>query len=566
MKINFAAVGFLLASAVNAQNIAGDWQGTLQTGETELRLVLHITRNSNGDFGATLDSIDQGANGIPVSSVSYKDSKLDLQVAAVEGSYDGKVSADGAAISGKWTQRGNTLPLDFHRAAAAKAEHKLAKPSDIDGDWMGTLDAGTMKLRIVFHLANTEDGLTATMDSPDQNVKGVPATGVARTGDSLRIEFKQIPGNASYEGKVSKDLASLEGKWSQGGNGLPLVLKRVKNAAELERRRPQNPLKPYPYREEEVNYENKAAGITLAATLTTPPGAGPFPAVLLICGSGPHDRDESLMGHRPFLVLADYLTRKGIAVLRADKRGFAKSTGDQSAATMTDFADDAEAGVAYLKTRSEIDRRRIGLVGHSEGAMVAPMVAERDAAVRFLVLMAGPGVPGDQILAFQKAFALKARGKDAAEIDRVLAGDREVFALIKAEKGDRKTLDQELRTKLKGVMAEGSMDAQMAIMTSPWFRQFIQYDPAAALSRITVPVLAIDGEKDMQVPPAQNLPPIRKALAGNKNAEIDELPGLNHLFQTAKTGSPSEYGEIEETMSPAAMEKIASWILTRSRS
>jgi|SRR5579871_430338 len=552
----------VFAGAAYSQNIAGDWQGSLKAGGMELRLNLHIAKNDDGTFKATLDSVDQGANGIPVSAVSFKDAKLHLDIKAVRGTYDGTVNADASAITGTWNQ-GQPLPLEFHRGTVAKVVPKPAKPSDIDGDWLGTIDAGAAKLRLAFHITNTEDGLTATMDSLDQGAKGIPVTTITRDGASLKMELKQI--NGMFQGTISKDLSSMDGLWTQMGNSLSLVLKRVKSAAELELRRPQNPVKPYPYREEEVKYDNKAAGIQLAATFTSPKGPGPFPAVVLICGSGPHDRDETIVGHRPFLVLADYLTRKGIAVLRADKRGFGESTGVNATATMTDFASDAGAGVAYLKRRTEVDARRIGLVGHSEGAIVAPMMATQDSSVAFLVLMAGPGVRGDQILAFQKAYELKQARKDAAEIDRVLAGDREVFTLIRNETGDAATLDKKLREKLSGVIPGDKMDAQIGIMTSPWFRQFIAYDPAVTLSKVTVPVLVINGEKDMQVPPDLNLPPIRKALADNKNAEIDELPGLNHLFQAAPTGNPKEYGDIEETMSPAAMEKIAGWILARRR-
>jgi len=558
----FATLAVSLAAVAHAQNIAGDWQGTLKAGEAELRLVLHITKNADGNLNATLDSVDQGANGIPVSSISLKDSKLNLTVDAIspQGAYEGTVNTDATTISGTWSQ-GQTLPLDFHRGTVSlKTEHKPAKPSDIDGDWLGTLDTGTMKLRVMFHITNTEDGLIATMDSLDQGAKGIPATTVKRDGASLKIELKQIGG--AFDGKIAKNLATIDGNWAQMGNGFRLTLKRVKSAAELERRRPQNPVKPYPYREEEVTYDNKAAGIQLAATLTLPRGAGAFPAVLLICGSGPHDRDESLMGHRPFLVLADYLTRKGIVVLRADKRGVGKSKGSLEGATMTDFASDAEAGVAYLKTRHEVDPHHVGLIGHSEGAIVAPMVATRNPDVAFLVLMAGPGVPGDQIVAAQNAFALKAAGKNAEETERTLAAVRDAFALLKIGKSDDATLEKELHEKLAGVMPEAQLNAQMKVMTSPWFRQFLTYDPATTLTKVTVPVLAINGEKDMQVPPEQNLPAIRKALAGNKNCEVDELPGLNHLFQTAQTGNPGEYGEIEETMSPVALERIAGWILT----
>ena len=256
----FATLAVSLASVANAQNITGDWQGTLKAGQAELRLVLHITKSTDGNLGATLDSVDPGVNGIPVSAISFKDSKLNLTVEDVKGTYEGTVNADATAIAGTWTQ-GQPLPLDFHRGTvAAKTEHKPAKPSDIDGDWMGTLDAGAQTLRLAFHLTNTEDGLTATMDSLDQGAKGIPATGITRNGDSLKIEFKQIPGTGRFEGKISKDLATIDGTWSQAGNSIPLVLKRVKSAAELERRRPQNPVKPYPYHEEEVAYDNKAGG------------------------------------------------------------------------------------------------------------------------------------------------------------------------------------------------------------------------------------------------------------------------------------------------------------------
>ena len=236
-----ATLAVSLASAPHAQNIAGDWQGTLKPGDVELRLVLHITKNADGNFSATLDSVDQGANGIPVASVSFKDSKLNLAVNAISphGTYEGKVNADATAISGTWSQ-GQPLPLDFHRATVSlKTEHKPAKPSDIDGDWLGALDTGTAKLRLAFHITNTEDRLTATMNSLDENRKGMPATGVTRIGESLKIEFKQIPGTGTFEGKISKDLATIEGSWSQAGNSIPLMLKRVKSAAELERRRSQ---------------------------------------------------------------------------------------------------------------------------------------------------------------------------------------------------------------------------------------------------------------------------------------------------------------------------------------
>ena len=235
-----------------------------------------------------MDSIDQASNGLPVTTMTLKDAQLDFTVDVVHGTYEGKVNAEGTEISGTWSQ-GKPLPLDFKRTTAPlKTEHKAAKPSDIDGAWWGTLDTGAASLRLVFHITNTEDGLTATMDSLDQNVKGLPVTGITRDAASIKIELKQLAG--VFEGKIDKDITTMTGTWSQAGNTWPLALKRAKDSSEMDRRRPQNPVKPYPYREEEVSFNNKTANISLAATLTIPEGKGPFPAVLLITGSGPQER------------------------------------------------------------------------------------------------------------------------------------------------------------------------------------------------------------------------------------------------------------------------------------
>jgi hypothetical protein len=437
-------------------------------------------------------------------------------------------------------------------AGAASAQAPLT------GDWLGSLDTGAIKLRIVFKLADTSGKLTAELQSPDQSPAWIPATSATRDGSSLTLAFKNF--GIDFTGKLSADSASIEGTFTQGGAPFPLKLTRIKDDSELEVHRPQDPVKPYPYRSEDVAYPGKAAGVTLAATLTVPPGKGPFPAVLLIVGSGPHDRDESLLGHKPFLVLSDYLTRKGIVVLRADKRGVGKSTGDYATATTADFASDAEAGVRFLKTRPEVDAHKIGLIGHSEGAIIAPMAAVADHDVAFVVMLAGSGVPGDQIIVEQGRLIAMASGESKDKADADSEKERETLKIVETEK-DPVALRDLLGAKLA---TEGVPDAQVAAqikaLTSPWMRYFLTYDPATALRKLTVPVLALSGSLDLQVPPAQNLPPIRAALAANTHAEIDELPGLNHLFQTAKNGSPAEYGQIEETMSPVALDKIASWI------
>lgn len=337
----FAVIASIGGSSIRAQvakpaagqtaafDIAGDWQGTIDAGISQLHVVLHVSKNADGSYKATLDSVDQGANGIPISSISVKDAQVAFSSEAVHGTYQGKLNADASLIEGTWSQ-GQALPLNFKRAV---------KASDIDGAWLGTLEAGEPNLRrmfrLVFHITTTPEGLNATLDSLDQGVRSLKVDTVTREGAKIRMEVKQI--NGVFSGTLDKDLTTIDGTWSQG-KPLPLVLKKTADkdlaTALALPKRPQDPVKPYPYREEEVTYQNNSAvDVTLAATLTLPQGKGPFPAVVLITGSGPQDRNEALMGHRPFLVLADYLTRHGIAVLRADDRGVGKSTGNFATAT-----------------------------------------------------------------------------------------------------------------------------------------------------------------------------------------------------------------------------------------
>jgi fermentation-respiration switch protein FrsA (DUF1100 family) len=575
-KLAFIALSTLvLSTACNAQSsLAGDWQGVLNAGGAQFRIAWHVTAAKDGSLTSTLDNIDQGIFGIKVKSLTLDGSHLTLTVddeievsgqsINVKGVFDGTIDKDVTELKGTWTQtEPEQAPAELDlKHTPAQAAAKPAVPSDIDGIWLGTLDAGATKLRLVLKIANGPDGLTASLQSPDQSQQWLPANSATRSGDSLNFTIESL--GVVYDGKIDAGLNSIDGTFTQGGRPLPLALKRVKDQAELETRHPQNPVKPYPYREEEVTYANKAAGNVLAGTLTIPPGKGPFPAVLLISGSGPNDRDETVFGHKPFLVLSDYLTRKGIVVLRADKRGIGKSTGDLAHATTADFATDAEAGVQYLKTRAEADPRRIGLIGHSEGGTVAPMVAAGDPGVRFIVLMAGPGVPGDQIIVEQGRLIEEAAGATKEKAAQDADKQRELFALVEKEK-DGAILDKELRANLAGRVPDAQIDMAIQQVTSPWMRYTLTYDPATALRKVACPVLALNGEKDLQVSAAQNLPAIKKALeeGGNKQIEIDELPGLNHLFQTAKTGSPTEYAQIEETISPVALDKVASWILKK---
>ncbi len=318
------------------------------------------------------------------------------------------------------------------------------------------------------------------------------------------------------------------------------------------------------YVSQDVAFENEEAHITLAGTLTIPDSVGKFPAVLLIAGSGPHDRDETIFGHKPFLVLADYLTRHGIAVLRYDKRGVGKSTGDYAAATTTDFASDALAGVDYLMTLKAVDHGKIGLVGHSEGGMIAPVVADKSNHVAFIVLMAGPGVSGYRTILSQLALIDKASGLSDSAVAAAVSLEKKILRVVMTEKDSARaaaTLRNILETEAN--QTPDAAEASIGQLLSPWYESFLAYDPAPALRKVKCPVLAIWGSKDLQVPPSENMPAMRKALksGGNKSFKVVELQGLNHLFQDAQTGSPLEYGIIKETISPKALDVITNWIL-----
>ena len=456
---------------------------------------------------------------------------------------------------------------------AGAGAQEAPRPADVAGSWNGRLEA--VSLTVVFHIASTpETGLTATMDSPDQGAKGIPVGVVTFVDSVLRMAVPAIGGE--FEGRLGGD-GRIQGEWRQGGGRLPLVLERGAAAAP---RRPQEPDAPLPYDEEEIDFSNDAAGVRLAGTFTRPRPGGPHPAVVLITGSGPQDRNETLLGHKPFLVLADHLTRQGIAVLRYDDRGIGGSTGEFGTATSRDFADDALAAVAALRKRGDVDASRIGLVGHSEGGLIAPLAARNSEDVAFIVMLAGPGVPGEDILYEQARLISRASGAPERLIELNTRAQQRLFEVVKttadtAESRPRvravlAAMLDSLSTEERGAMMVGNdpsafVEAQAAQVTSPWFRWFLRHNPAEDLRHVTVPVLALYGELDLQVPPGQNAPVVTGALvdAGNQDVTVEVLPRLNHLFQTATTGAPSEYGTIEETFSPVALEYIASWILER---
>ncbi|HMG92511.1 MAG TPA: alpha/beta fold hydrolase [Chryseolinea sp.] len=344
--------------------------------------------------------------------------------------------------------------------------------------------------------------------------------------------------------------------------------------------RPQEPSKPYSYYTEDVTFINSQANITLAGTLTLPSAAGNYPAVILVSGSGRQNREGETSGHKPFLVIADYLTKHGIAVLRHDDRGVGKSTGNFNAATTADFASDAASAVEYLKTRKEIKTDKIGLMGHSEGGMIAPMVACASKDVSFLVLLAGPGIKLKELLLMQQELIPKADGVSESDIEKyILPVHIEAYRMIAAST-DARILKADLAKLIEKAYEDSPADLMPSDMTkeevvsaqseewaSEWFRNFLNYDPAPTLEKVTCPVLALNGEKDLQVTPKENLSGISDAFkrGGNTKVTIKELPNLNHLFQDCETGSPNEYHRIDQTFSPIALKEISDWILDHVR-
>jgi len=455
------------------------------------------------------------------------------------------------------------LPIAFFIAVTSFAQ-------DITGQWFGALEVPGGQLRLVFTIEKAENGYSSTMDSPDQGAFGIPVTSTQFVNNTLKINITNA--KIEYEGTLGED-EQITGVFKQAGQSLPMNLTREEIKKEVVLR-PQEPKPPFPYRSEDIIFENKSADISLAGTLTTPAAGANFPAVILISGSGPQNRNEELMGHKPFLVLSDYLTRNGIAVLRFDDRGTAASQGDYSTATTVDLATDVAAAVEYLQTRAEIDQSHIGLVGHSEGGIIAPMVAKDSEDIAFLVLLAGTGIRGDQLLLAQQALIGEAAGMSPdqlAENDMISRKAFEIMVKDQSEEelkaGITEYMTQVFRKipaeNIPGRMTEAEfVNAQVNQLSSPWMQHFIKYDPAPALEQVSCPVLAINGEKDLQVPAKENLEGIKAALekGGNQHVTIKELPGLNHLFQESETGAPSEYATIEQTFSPVALELITNWI------
>lgn len=442
-------------------------------------------------------------------------------------------------------------------AAAVVAPVAPQDPASLAGVWEGRINVGGQSIRIVFRVG--ADG-NAVMDSPDQGARNIAVDRPTAEGGVVRFVVPVIRGQ--FQGSRSEDGETLTGVLSQGGATLPLVLSRTAETATLAAR-PQTPTPPFPYRAEEVAFDNpEAPGVRLAATLTLPQGAGPFPAAILITGTGPQDRDETIEGHKPFAIWADALTRRGVAVLRYDDRGVAGSTGVFAAATQRDFASDVKAALTWLVARPEIDAARIGLIGHSEGATFAELAIEDGARPAWLVALAGPALSGGETITAQVEQIAHASGMSAEAVARNVALQRRLMQTLASHAEDADAARLALEPLLLESGRSPAEAAQLATaMSGDWYRGMVALDPADAIRAIRAPMLAVFGGKDLQVPADQNA----AALSRHKpDAEVVVLPGLNHLFQPAETGLPTEYGQIETTLDPSVIETVVDWVAARS--
>jgi uncharacterized protein len=452
----------------------------------------------------------------------------------------------------------------------------LSAQSSFVGTWEGKLNAG-MELRLVFHVSKDNGEFTGSMDCPDQGLKGVRASKLMLTSDSIYFEIDQF--KAVYKGRLDND-SIIAGAFHQG-IARPLKIKKVTKIAEIKRY--QTPSPPFPYKVEELSYTNHDKSISYGATITLPGGPGPFPAVLLLTGSGQQNRDEEIAGHKPFAVIADHLTRQGFIVLRVDDRGMGKTTGEFRQATSKDFADDAIVSLNYLRGRKEVDQKRIGLIGHSEGGMLAQMIAAERNDINFIVLLAAPGVPNKKLLFDQNEAILK---KTQLPENYIAAYLKLYQSILETSSSPAANLNEDVTSRVDswisqtpdiivrattGITTEKSkvefVNAFAAQIGNPWFNYFLNYDPQPVLKKIKSKVLALNGSEDVQVLADSNLSGIEVALtaAGGKNHTVKKLDGMNHLFQECKTCGLDEYPKLEQTISPIVLETISDWLVEQLR-
>ncbi len=455
--------------------------------------------------------------------------------------------------------------------------HSFHSPAQqITGNWQGVLVAGPQKLKVVFHVRrDSSNAYHSEFDSPDQGANGIPCSETNIKADSLEILIKAIQGG--YRGKWDGK-NQISGYFFQAGHQFSMDLYRAPDTVAT-LNRPQTPKPPFPYRIEDIEYDNPVNGIHYAGTITYPDSGGPFPAILLITGSGQQDRDETIIGHKPFAVIADYLTRKGFAVLRVDDRQKGKSTGDLTKATTLDFSKDVETSLGELQKRKNIDQKKIGLIGHSEGGLIAAMVAAENPKLQFIILLAGPGLKGADLLTLQTLALDRSMGvPEELAIAETALKSQIISGLLSSKDTStqfenawtsflswRKNTKPEIVSALsmnEDAVAKNVIWTYLKGLNSPWLIYFLQTDPATYLVKLKCKVLALNGSRDIQVLPDQNLAAIDSALkkSGVKVYATEKLEGLNHLFQHCNTCTIKEYGELEETFSPEALKIMSDWL------
>ncbi len=534
--------------------------------DAKVRIFRFVLTVEGDGSSATLKSLDEGQQVFKLDEFSAG-SVMSFKLKRTAAAYSGTFDKTKKQFVGKWKQGGGELDLNFEAVKQPPAEN----PTEI---WEGEINTGVQKLTLRFKLFDEESPHPVIMDSVTQRVGGF--AGTVKTADGTTV--LTIPAiRGKLTGKLSEDKKTMKGTWNQGIE-IPIELKKV-TAAEAKKepappKRPQTPKAPFPYESEEVEIENKSAKLTLAATLTMPITDEKSPCVILISGSGAQDRDESILDHKPFLVIADFLTRRGIAVLRFDDRGTAKSTGDHSVATSADFATDVSAIVDFLKNHKKIADDQIGLCGHSEGGLIAPMVAASRNDIAFVIMLAGPGVNGEKILQNQIGLILAASGEKSEAITEAKFLQNLMIDFVKSQDNDSNISEEQInkivdeflekfpRNKAERDALMANVGAGITRLHSPWMKYFFTYEPSTNLSKTACPVLVLNGAKDTQVDPKLNIPAIKSIFESAKktNFEVVEYPNLNHLFQKCETGAPAEYSQIEETFSEEVLKKMAQWI------
>lgn len=553
-----------ISHAQELDTSAPKFYGEMKAGPRQFRFLIELSlENGNGK----LISLDEGKREFPLQSVTLSEKSLSFELKVSGAAYDGTLS-DSGVYEGWWKQRGGSFALNFRRV-------EKMPTFEYQAIWEGQINLVVQKLDLRFRELKSGE---VYMDSVSQLAGGF-VTQKATEGDQVSFKIPSL--GAEFKGTLNDAGDSITGKWKQGFvPAVNLVLKKVDAKESLESeapKRPQTPQPPFPYLTEDVLFENEEAGIELAGTLTIPKGSAKTACVVLISGSGPQDRDESLMNHKPFWVIADHLSRNGIAVLRYDDRGVGKSAGDFSRATTLDFVSDVEAAVAFLRNHDRIDPARIGLCGHSEGGIIAPLVAREDPAIKFIVMLAGPGVNGRQISVDQADAILRVSGVGPEDRQRQRQIQEVLFRLAESDpplsKDDfRKQALSEIAPLLSEKeksqnIGQETVEVAVAQVLTPWFNFFLSHEPAPVLETLNCSVLAINGAKDLQVTPGLNIPAIKAALekAPTSDFEVVEMTGLNHLFQQCQTGLVSEYGEIEETINPKVLAKLSTWINERTK-